>query len=54
MLAFFLTIPNIYKEDLASILQAQALADFDAFTAAFEEFPEEDQTYIQMNTSVFR
>lgn len=43
-----------FRTPLDEILQAQALADFDAFTAAFEEFPEEDRTYIQMNTGVFR
>ena len=54
MLAFFLTIPNIYKEDLASILQVQAEADFDAFSAALAEFSEEDQTYIRSNTTILK
>ena len=43
-----------FRTPLDEILQTQALADFDAFNAAFEEFPEEDRTYIQMNTGVFR
>lgn len=57
MLAFFLTMRNHRadcKEDLAGILQTQAEADFSAFLAALEEFPEEDQTYIQFNTSILK
>lgn len=52
VLAFFLTIPNVYKEDLASILQTQAQADPGAFTAALAELPEEDQTYILESTDI--
>lgn len=52
VLAFFLTIPNVYKEDLASILQTQAQADPGAFTAALAEFSEEDQTYILESTGM--
>ena len=34
--------------------QTQAEADFGAFLAALAEFPEEDQTYIQFNTSILK
>ncbi|WP_325200891.1 hypothetical protein [Oscillibacter sp.] len=43
-----------FRTPLDEILQAQAEADFSAFTAALAEFPEEDQTYIQFNTTVLK
>lgn len=57
LLAFFLTMRNNrtdHKEDLAGILRAQATEDPDAFAAALAELSEEDQTYIQISTSLPR
>lgn len=43
-----------FRTPLAEILNAQGQADFQAFTAALAEFPEEEQTYIRFNTAVLK
>ena len=57
VLSFFLATRDArtdFQTPLGEILQAQAAADFDAFSAALGELSEEDQTYVQMNTSILR
>ena len=57
VLSFFLATRDArtdFQTPLGEILQAQAAADFDAFSAALGELSEEDQTYVQMNTSIQR
>lgn len=57
VMSFFLATRDArtdFRTPLDKILQTQAEADFSAFLAALEEFPEEDQTYIQFNTSILK
>lgn len=57
VMSFFLatfTAQTDFSTPLAEILNAQGEADFDAFTAALAEFPEEDQTLIRFNTAVLK
>lgn len=43
-----------FRTPLTEILNAQGQADFQSFTAALAEFPEEEQTYIRFNTAILK